>query len=697
MVQMDAENWQVIVYGGTPGGIMAAIAAARQGCRTLLLERSAHVGGMSTSGLGKSDIENRAAIAGLFCEFVRRVYEDYVNRYGAASEQVRQCRDGYYYEPSVAEQVFRQMLAEEPNLEVRYGEQLVSADTRGDRLVALSTVASRGSMQQRYLAAEVFIDATYEGDLAAAAGAEFRLGRESRDEFNEPHAGVIYRHYESGEILPGSTGQGDNRLPAYTYRLCLTTDPSNSVPLVEPPPDYDRSRYVGYLKDLAAERFVAPKKYRDGWGYNPEHYDTLVRVFSVTPLPNCKNDVNINPRPLAFPFPEENVGYVEGDPDVREAICRRHRNLTLGLLYFLQNDDTVPAAHREIARLYHLPKDEFVDNGHFPWQLYVREARRIVGRYILTEHDVTVPPGQRRTPLHFDSIATGEFPIDSFPVRKYESGQDTVLEGYLSMMEEVTQPYQIPYGIMVPQRIDGLLVPVAASTTHVAFSTIRMEPCWMVMGQAAGVAAALAVEGRTDPRQISIDALQRRLLKQGQILTFFYDLDEAGADKPSIQFFGARGFFDDYFARPLEPVTLSVATAWLQKALASIDRTHDAAVDFGANASVRVGTDPPMTIGAFRRWLSRLATRLQIQPDARLRHSGDVLERFSGDACGILAATPDESTVSRGQFCSLLFQMLEGLHHQGPLAADHHLATLHGPHRRPIRSHSTTGGLVDSP
>jgi len=696
MGYIEGEHWDVVVYGGTPGGIMAAIAAARSGCRTLLVERNSYIGGMSTNGLGKSDIENRAAIGGLFREFVERVYNDYVQRYGKASEQVRQCRDGYYYEPSVAERVFERMLANEPNLEIRRRQQLASAETRSDQLIAMLVTGGPGSSVTRFTA-EVFIDATYEGDLAAAAGAEYRLGREARDEFNEPHAGVIYRDYESGKILPGSTGQGDSRLPAYTYRLCLTTDPGNAVPLLRPPAGYDRSRYVGYLQDLAADRFVAPKKYRDGWGYNPAHYETLVRVFSVTELPNHKNDVNINPRPLGFPFPEENAGYVEGSWEMREQICRRHRDLTLGLLYFLQNDESVPAAHRTIARQYHLPRDEFVDNGHFPRQLYIREARRIQGEYTLTEHDVTVAPNRHRTPIHFDSIATGEFPIDSFPVRRYEPGRNTVLEGYLSMLEENTRPYQIPYAIMVPVRVERLLVPVAASATHVAFSTIRMEPCWMAMGQAAGTAAALAIERREMVRDISIDVLQRRLLEQGQIITYFYDLDEAGDDRQAIQFFGARGYFHDYHAQPRKLIARRTAAAWFNMVLQPITDPHQTIDNSSVPEDlVPMQPDAPVTVDCLREWCRSACDRLRRQSNDRLQRCGEVLVQFIDDGGTLPTHVGNGSGISRGQFCSLLYRLV------GMLPADLLAATmrppaqLRGPHRKPARSHAALGDLLDA-
>lgn len=507
----------VVVLGGTPGGIAAAVAAARLGRSVVLVEYHNHIGGMTASGLGKSDVENRAMIGGLFREFTERVRSRYVETYGPDSENVQLCHDGYYAEPSVAETVFKAMVREQPAISVTKGWRLVSASVTDNRLTSI-VVESLNSGESLTLQAEVFIDATYEGDLYAAAGAEFRLGRESRQDFDEPHAGVVYFDYQNREFLPGTTGEGDNRLPAYTYRLCLTTDPANSYVLSEPPPEYDRQDYLGYFDDLAAGRLGGPRVVKPGRGYNPAHFNTLVRALSVTDIPNSKTDVNINPRPLGFPFPEENIGYVEGDDATRLRICQRHRNLTLGLLWFLQNDNQVPSEHRAIAGQYHLPLDEFPDNDHFPFQLYVREARRLVGEYTLTEHDITRSADDTSVIQHTDSIAIGEFPIDNFPCRKRQPDDTLVLEGYLGMLDSITRPYEIPYRIMIPRRIDGLIVPVAASTTHVAYSSIRMEPTWMALGQAAGTAAHLCIEHNTEPRSLSTTALQKQLLSQGQVL-----------------------------------------------------------------------------------------------------------------------------------------------------------------------------------
>ncbi|QDT42769.1 FAD dependent oxidoreductase [Gimesia alba] len=511
----------IAIFGGTPGGIAAAIAAARLGRDVLLIEPQTHIGGMSTSGLGKSDVERRDLIGGLFQEFTERIQEYYHNQYGTDSENASLCQNGYYFEPSVAELIFHEMLAAEPQITLLTNHRLHSATTSDNRLTEI-TVSENEMEERKSIQAQTFIDATYEGDLLAAAGAAFRLGREARDEFHEPHAGEIYFDFQQQTFLPNSTGRGDDRLPAYTYRLCLTTNPTNAAPLTEPPADYDRAHYLGYFDDLAAGRLAGPTSFKPGRGYEPAHFNTLVRALSVTPLPNQKTDVNINPRPLGFPFPEENRDYVTGDATTRDAICKRIRNLTLGLLWFLQHDEQIPTDQRELAQRYHLPKDEFADNNHFPYQLYIREARRLVGEFTLTERHITHQPEQgvdaRETETFPDTIAIGEFPIDSFPCRKRQPGDTIVLEGYLGMLDHITRPYEIPYRIMIPQTIDGLIVPVAASTTHVAFSSIRMEPTWMALGQAAGVAAHQAMQHQCPLRNVPIQELQTQLAQDGQIL-----------------------------------------------------------------------------------------------------------------------------------------------------------------------------------
>lgn len=502
--QDQSKTFDVVVIGGTPGGIAAAVTAARFSHKVALVEYHRHFGGMSTSGLGKSDIENREMIRGFFAEFVGKVRADYIDRYGRDSENVTLCRDGYFYEPSVAERIFDGMIAEQKSLATFRAHQLATVEKTGERVTSVQ-IRERATGKVQRLTGKIFVDATYEGDLYAGAGAEFKVGREGRSDFGEPHAGHVYFEHKKAEFLPGGTGAGDSRLPAYTYRLCLTDNPDNAYRLTAAPADYDRRTYLGYLEDARSGRFGVD-------------VDTTRVPFTISKIPNRKTDVNMKPISLGFVFSEENAGYVEANWEERERICERIRRLTLGLLWFLQTDSEIPAAHRTFASTLHLPLDEFKDTDHFPFQLYVREARRLVGEYILTEHDVTKSPDGKHTRRHADAIAVGEFPIDSFPVRKRQPGDTQILEGYLGMVKSITRPYQIPYRIMIPRRVEGLIVPVAASTTHVAFSTIRMEPTWMALGQAAGVAAHVALDHAVEPRQVPMGEVQMILRRQGQVL-----------------------------------------------------------------------------------------------------------------------------------------------------------------------------------
>ena len=535
-----SRTYDVVVYEATPGGIAAAVSAARLGNSVALVEYQKHIGGMTASGLGKSDVETQGAIGGIFREFVNRVYRYYVGKYGASSENVKLCRHGYYYEPSVAELVFNRMVQAEPRITLFKPWRLDQAIRSGNRLTGI-VIKNLDSGKVMELRASVFIDASYEGDLAAYAGAAYRVGRESRSQTNELDAGVVYMDPATRAFLPGTTGAGDKRISAYTFRLCLTDNPADTYRLTKPPPDYDRRLYLGYVEDWKAGRMGPLASANKGGGHVSLTSGMVARAFSIAAIPNHKFDVNINPRPLGFFFGGENYQYPDGSWAVRDAIARKIRNQTLGLLYFLQNDPAIPLKQRQMMRRYNLPKDEFTDSGHFPWQLYVREARRVMGEYILSEHDLLVGPDLGRTRIHSDSIASGEFPIDAFPVRSRQPGH-TVLEGYVLMLKRLTHPYQVPFGVIVPKSVDGLLVPVAASATHVAFSSLRLEPTWMVLGQAAGVAAHLAIQEQVEPRAVNIVRLQRELLKQDQVLTYFKDVTTKDQTLLPWSISGRKGF-----------------------------------------------------------------------------------------------------------------------------------------------------------
>lgn len=555
-----ATEHAVVVVGGTPGGIMAAIAAARAGHRVALLERTRHIGGLPANGLGATDIQTRGATGGLFLEFVTRVRDHYVRTYGEGSEQVRDASGGYHFEPRVAEQVFMAMLAEQPGVTVRRMRQFDAdpADVllEGSRLREVVVTDRETGTCERYRAT-VFIDATYEGDLAAAAGVPYRLGREGASDFGEPMAGRLYKHWR-GEVGPGSTGLGDNAVQAYNYRLPLTNRPENRVP-IQRPATYDREEFVPLIDDLRLNRVAAHPSASRG----EMEWSGIGRIVNMVRLPNGKTDANNQHAAfLSTDLPEENWPWPTSDWEWRDRYAERLREYTLGLLWFAQNDPELPEDFRRRAREWGLSRDEYADNGHFPRQVYVREGRRVEGEHLFTAHDALPAPGQVRPPLYRNSVTASHYALDSHPVRKREPGR-VHLDGMFSMG---TQPYTIPFGIMVPKRVDGLLTPVPVSGTHIGFSTLRMEPAWMALGQAAGVAAGLALETGREVRSIDVDRMQQRLLDQGAVLIFYRDAPATHPHFRALQFWGVRGMIPEWEARLDAPVDEATAARWITAA-----------------------------------------------------------------------------------------------------------------------------------
>ena len=541
----------VLVVGATPCGISASIAAARCGSDVVLADMTEHMGGMMANGLGRTDIGPRYTIAGIFKEFVDNVYAHYVRPYGPDSQQVKDCSNGYYFEPSVAENTFNEMVKAEKRIKLKYHYRPDSIFMYKDRIYGVTFLDTKHNKRVQ-VRAGVVIDATYEGDIAAMAGVPYRIGRESREEFGEPYAGVLYMNHYGRMVLPGTTGEADKRVQAYNFRLCLTRNPDNRV-LPDKPKYYNRTEYLQVLESIRASRLK-----------------TIKDVLNIEPLPNGKSDVNNTPKSLiSTDLPEENYAYPEASYELRDKIVERHKQYTLGLIYFLQNDAEMPDALKAQCREWGFAKDEYPDNGNFPRQIYVREARRIRGLYDFTMHDAMLAPGMLRTPIQYDSIACGGYAMDSHATRKFD-GHDETMEGFF-YLGGMTQPYQIPYRVMVPQQIDALLVPGAASGTHIGFGTLRMEPVWMAMGQAAGTAAHLARRLRCEPRDVPTSRLQAWLLSNDQIITAFTDAqgpsDSLSKDAwQAMQFWGTRGLFDSYNARPAEPITRGVAAQWLMEA-----------------------------------------------------------------------------------------------------------------------------------
>jgi hypothetical protein len=562
---VNGKNYDLVVVGGTPGGIACAVRAAREGLNVLLVNRTWHIGGFMTSGAGGWEAPYDGIRAPLYGEMLAGAAEYYRATYGEGSPQhlasmpsatSRAHLDRAKVEPRIAEMLFNRMVErEEKTLTVLLGHVSVSAERERALLktVTLSPVQGKGAVT---VSAKIFADAMYEGDLMAAAGVSNRIGREARSQYNEPHAGVLYTQerkkakdqrgfpldadkgllnirynsHATAESVEGPhSGEADASVMAYNYRLILTRDPSNRV-MVAKPPNYDL--------DLARQG-------ASGSGMN-----------AVPNLPNGKVAWNHRGRLIG---PQN--GYPGGDWPTRERISRLCLDAMLMGLWFIQNDPSVDEKRREVFADYGLAADEFPDNNHIPYEIYVREARRLVGRFVFTEHDNLVAKGIARTPIHQDSIAITDWPVDSVACLPRKVG-NSHHDGVFFLAEEC-RPAQVPYRSLLPREVDNLIVPVALSASHVGWGPIRLEPVWMQTGEAAGFAAALAIKGRVAPANLDADLLIRTLVRNRVAVSFFNDADTVTeAQWPALQYFGTKGFFAEYDARLDQPITMPVAELW---------------------------------------------------------------------------------------------------------------------------------------
>ena len=482
------------VYGSTPGGVAAAIEAARRGDRVILACPKRNPGGMAASGLSTTDAVRRHLFGGLVLEFIDGVRQRYQQILGDDPKQLALTKDGWFYEPSVAEFVFRDMLAKEDRIEWLPSCYLESAAVV-DRKVTEVSLDRDG--KQFLVRARTFIDGTYEGDLAAAAGVDYRVGREGRDEYGESKAGIHYMNWRTGQqIMTPDTGEPSLAIQAFCTRSIFTTDQSHLVPIEKP------ETYEEHLTDILPLR----EDFRTGrlrrWGYGTtlprEKYQMNGSIVGLTST-NC---------------PGANWGYPEADRHHRQRLDDFHRDHVASLIWFMQHDNSVPDDIKTSMNRIGLHDEEFADNGFWPWQLYVRQGRRIDGRAIVTEHNFTMDPQTGETPTVENAIAMGEHSFDVHPCHDRRFLVDGFMEGVLWYPKKAAgpaQPGQIPYGALLPKSVDNLLVPVAMSSTHVAMSVLRMEPVWMTTGQVAGLAAASAREQNLDVASIDPNPLPKLL------------------------------------------------------------------------------------------------------------------------------------------------------------------------------------------
>jgi hypothetical protein len=488
----------VFVYGSTPGGVAAALFAARGGCRVILACPKMHPGGMLASGLGGLDTRRRDLLSGFVLEY-REVRLTELRRLEAAGVPAWQRGVPGHggSAPSFAERIFEDLLAAQAErLAFWRRHHLTAAITRHGRIVEVSLEPEGPAGVRRRVAAKTFIDATYEGDLAAAAAVPFRVGRESRDEFGEPLAGICYFDSKRGkEIITPDTGSASPAIQAYCARCVITTDPNKLVPFEKP------ASYENHLPDLwpLLNDFLSGRLKNRSYG---------------KPLPGLKWELNGSiDLPTSLDVPGVSWAWPEANRAHRRRLEQFHLDHAASFFWFLQNEPRMPAHVRAQWRLAGRHRDEFADNNHWPWQIYVRQGRRIEGREQVTQHNFTVQSRTGLTPRLTQPIAIGDFTIDVHACHDRRFAEQGCLEGAIWFRETIPSPAQagqIPYGALLPRQLDNLLVPLALSSSHIGMSVVRMEPVWMITGQVAGLAAAEAQSSGLDVAQIDPNPLLRR-------------------------------------------------------------------------------------------------------------------------------------------------------------------------------------------
>lgn len=528
--QKDANNYDadIIIYGGTPAAIIAAVQAKKMGKHVIVVSPDKHLGGLSSGGLGFTDTGNKEVIGGLAREFYHGIFEHYQRddawkwqkkeEYGNKGQGTLAIdgneRTMWIFEPHAAEEVFEDFVKKN-NIEILRDEWLDRA--KGVKMDN-GQITSITTLSGKTFNGKVFIDATYEGDLIAAAGVSYTVGREANSLYNEEWNGVQTGVFQHGHYFksnidpyktpgdsssgllplispnpPGVKGEGDKKVQAYCFRMCLTNDPDNRVPFPKPE-GYDSAQYELLIR-----------VFNSGWR-------ELFQKFDM--IPNWKTDTN-NHGPVSTDYIGMSYDYPDASYERRREIIKDHERYQKGLMYFMATDPRMPQDVQKELNKWGLAKDEFTDNGNWPTQLYVREARRMVSDYVMTENEIlskkTVP----------NPIGMGSYTLDSHNVQRYVTPEGYVQnEGDIGV--KTPKPYSISYNAIVPKENEckNLLVPVCLSSSHIAFGSIRMEPVFMILGESAATAASIAIDQKIDVQKVNYEDLKKELLNQKQRLTF---------------------------------------------------------------------------------------------------------------------------------------------------------------------------------
>jgi hypothetical protein len=562
----DPVTCDLLVYGGTPGGIAAAVAAADEGRRVVIVEPFSFVGGLVSNGLTHTDLRSLESTSGVWREFTGRVKKYYADTYGPESDQVKACFEGNFAEPKVNRLVFEKMLAERKGIRVftRYELENVASNRAMPSAILAAVFRKEGEEKPLTVRARVYVDGTYEGDLMAKAGVKYTIGREEAATYGESIAGNV-------------PAGGDGQVQGYNYRWCVTNAPDR-LPAPRPA-GYDRAEFLPLLGLFASGAVTNAFGIQSANGMTlPEGMPPVTSraVYKLQPplLPNGKADINdMSHGVVRLSMPDRNDGYPAASKEERRRIVDEHTRYQVGMLHFLQHDEAVPASIRQDALSWGFCQDEWPDHGHLPEQLYVREARRMVGMHVFTQNDTRLTPHDVRLPPVADSIAIGDYSHNCHGTGRTGTRFDGKHSGEFYV---ANAPFQVAYGTLVPNEVTNLLVPVAVSASHVGFGALRLEPVWSALGQAAGLAAHLAL-AMENPRVQEVEGrtLQDLLHRQGAATLYFSDVTPEDPDFVAVQWLGTLGGWHG-LKKPEEGTKVRWASTFGQYAEAYPD--HDASL-----------------------------------------------------------------------------------------------------------------------